>query len=75
MTAPCFWIETTTLNTARAGTVSALDLSWTGATRGERRRAARALRGRGLIAAGRVVRTPDRGRTFVATQVYLLAQG
>lgn len=69
--APCFWIGTTVLNSSRSTTVSSVDLSPVGASATERRRAVEQLGRPGLIAAGRIVRTADRGRAFVATQFYV----
>jgi hypothetical protein len=71
--APCFWIGTTVLNSSRSTTASSVDLSTVGAPATERRRALEQLGGPGLIAAGRIVRTADRGRAFVATQLYVHA--
>jgi hypothetical protein len=71
--APCFWIGTTVLNSSRSSSVSSVDLSRVGAPAAEQRRALQQLSGRGLIAAGRIVRTADRGRAFVATQFYVRA--
>jgi hypothetical protein len=73
--APCFWIATTVLNSSRSLSASSIDLSRVGAAPAERRRALEQLSGPGLIAAGRMVRTADRGRTFVATQFYVRAEG
>lgn len=73
VTTPCFSVTATTLNTARATTLSAIDLRSTGASRAAMRRAERLVTGPGLRAAGTIARAADGGRTFVATQVYLPA--
>ena len=69
--APCFWIAATVLNSSGSISISSVDLSRVGASPAERRRALEQLGGPGLIAAGRIVRTADRGRAFVATQFYV----
>ena len=75
VTTPCFSIRAAVLNTARFENVSSVDLSPTGAPRGERRRALDDVAGPGLLAAGRVVRRPNGGSAFVATQFYVRAPG
>jgi hypothetical protein len=74
ITSPCFSIAAGALNTGRVKTVSGIDLRATGASAEERRWASSLVARRGLIAAGRIVRAPDGGRTFVATQIYLPAR-
>jgi hypothetical protein len=74
VTTPCFSVTATVLNTARAATVSGIDLRRAGASAAERRWATRLVATRGLVAAGRIVRAPDGGRTFVASQIYLPAR-
>jgi len=75
VTNPCFSIRAAVLNGARFENVSSVDLSRTGASRAERRRALDDIAGPGMLAAGRVVRRPGGGRTFVASQFYVRAPG
>ena len=70
VTTPCFSIQAVALNRARAATVSDVDLSETRATAAQRRWAQKLLATRHLIAAGKIVRDAEGGRTFVATQLY-----
>lgn len=74
ITTPCFSIGATALNAGRSTTVSAIDLGRAGASAEERRWAMSLIARRGLLAAGRIVRAPDGGRTFVASQIYLPAR-
>jgi hypothetical protein len=75
VTTPCFSIRAAVLNTSRFENISSVDLTRTGASRAERRRALEDVAGPGLVAAGRVVRRPGGGRAFVATQFYARAPG
>jgi hypothetical protein len=75
VTTPCFSVRAAVLNTARIEKVSSVDLSRTGGPRAERRRALNDVATTGLLAAGRVVRRPNGGRAFVATQFYVRAAG
>jgi hypothetical protein len=75
ITTPCFSIRATVLNTGRSENVSSVDLTKTGASRSERRRALGDVDVRGLLAAGRIVRLRDGGRAFVATQFYVRGDG
>lgn len=73
VTTPCFSTNAAVLNTRRVEKVSSVDLARTGAPPAERRRALDDIAGRGLVAAGRILRRPGRGRAFVATQFYVRA--
>lgn len=78
ITTPCFSIHAAVLNVGRHLNVSNVNLASTGAPAWERRAALAQIARPGLIAAGRVVRTPNAGpagdgRTFVATQFYARA--
>jgi hypothetical protein len=70
VTTPCFSIQAAPLGAGTAATVSNVDLSGTGASAAQRRWARKLLATRHLIAAGRIARDADGGRTFVATQLY-----
>jgi hypothetical protein len=70
---PCFSTQAGALNRDTAVNVSSVDLSRTGASSAERRWARKLLATRHLIAAGRIVREADGGRTFVATRLYFRA--
>jgi hypothetical protein len=73
--APCFWLRAAKLNTAWRGTLSDLDLDASGTTDPERARVEAALRSAsGLLASGRIVRSPDGGRLLRATRVFLRAK-
>ena len=70
--APCFTLRVATVNTSRATTASALDLSGIGAaTLGQRAHAA--VSKGGLLVAGTIRRDTDGGRTIVASQFFLPA--
>lgn len=78
VTTPCFSTSATALNTERELTVSNVDLSGTGASSAERRRAlTQTAKGR-LIASGLIVLNRNAGpagpgRTLVASQFYVRA--
>jgi len=70
--APCFSLRASKLNGSSRVTLSDLDLGATRATPEELERAEAALRTKnGLFARGRIVATPDGGRLFRATRVFL----
>jgi hypothetical protein len=73
VTTPCFSTNAAVLNTRRVEKVSSVDLSRTGAPPAERKRALGNIAGPGLVAAGRIVRQPNGGRAFLATQFYVRA--
>jgi hypothetical protein len=76
VTTPCFSIHAAELNGARHASLSAVDLSRTGAPGWERRLALGEISRTGsLIAAGRIVGRPSGGRALVATQFYVRAPG
>jgi hypothetical protein len=80
VTTPCFSIHAAVLNSPQYVDVSGVDLSAVGASVAERRRALAQISKGGLIAAGRIVRAPNggrtkAGRTFVATQFYVRTPG
>jgi hypothetical protein len=78
VTTPCFSMRATALNTGRELNVSDVDLSRTGASRAERKRALTLIAKGRLIVSGQLV--VDRnagpagpGRTLVASQFYVRA--
>jgi hypothetical protein len=71
---PCFSFRVTQVNGSTRTTTSGVDLRASGALAGEIARAQAALHTKnGLIAQGRFARTPDGGRLFRATRLYLRA--
>jgi hypothetical protein len=77
VTTPCFTIHAAELNTGDHVDVSDVDLTRTGAPPSEQRRALEQITAKSsLLATGRVLRKPNRGRareggrTFVASQFY-----
>jgi hypothetical protein len=75
VTTPCFSTNAAVLNTRRVEKISSVDLSRTGTPPAERRRALDGIAGRGLVAAGRILRRPGGDHAFVATQFYVRAPG
>ncbi len=72
--APCFSYRATQVNGSTRTVMSDVDLRASGATRSEIARATAALHtSNGLFARGRFATTPDGGRLFRATQLYLRA--
>ena len=72
--APCFSYRAKQVNGSARTTMSGLDLAASGATLAELTRANAALRTKnGLLARGRFAKTPDGGRLFRASRMFLRA--